>query len=310
MIPATFELVEVSPRDGLQNEPGIFSTDNKLELIRRALAAGIRRIEVASFVHPKVVPQMADAEAVCSRLPDSEACYVGLVLNVKGLERALATGRIDEVGAVAVASDGFGVRNQQQTVTQSIEVCQEVITDARAAGLRAQVTISVAFGCPFDGPVATQRVVEIARELAAAEPLELALADTIGVANPVQVQALFAEVRSVLPDQIQLRGHFHNTRNTGYANAAAALQEGVPVLDASIGGVGGCPFAPRATGNIASEDLLFMTDGMGCDSGVDLDQVINAAGWLGAALNRPVPGMLSRAGNYPESVEERLADRL
>ncbi len=296
-----FELVEVSPRDGLQNEAGVFSTANKLELIRRALNAGVGRIEVASFVHPKVVPQMADAEAVCEGLPQSDACYVGLVLNSRGLERAIATGRINEIGAVAVGSDGFGRKNQRQTVHQSIEVCQRVISDAVSAGLRAQVTIAVAFGCPFDGPVPASRILEIATELMAAGPAEIALADTIGVANPAQVASLFQALNERLPDHISSRAHFHNTRNTGYANAAAALMAGVPVLDASIGGIGGCPFAPRATGNIASEDLLYMCHGMGFDSGVDLDAMINASGWLGSTLNRPVPGMLSRAGNYPDA---------
>jgi len=297
----TFELVEVSPRDGLQNEPGVFSTANKLALIQRALDAGVGRIEVASFVHPKVVPQMADAEAVCEGLPQSQACYIGLVLNERGLERALATRRIQEVGAVAVGSSGFGTRNQHQTVSQSIEICQRVISAAKNAGLRAQATISVAFGCPFDGPIALSEIIQIARELVAVDPHEIALADTIGVANPDQVTRAFNALNEILPEHISSRAHFHNTRNTGYANAAAALAAGVSVLDASIGGIGGCPFAPRATGNIASEDLLFMTQGMGYDSGVDLDQMINAAGWLGATLNRPVPGMLSRAGNYPDA---------
>lgn len=294
------ELVEVSPRDGLQNEPGVFATDNKLELIRRALDAGIRRIEVASFVHPKLVPQMADAEAVCAGLPQrDDATYIGLVLNLRGYDRALATGRIDEVGAVAVATDGFGRQNQRQTVDQSVGVCQKIIERARSDGLSAQVTVSVAFGCPFDGPVDPDRVIDMVTELAAAQPREIALADTIGVATPKQVRELFEKLARKLPDGPPLRAHFHNTRNTGFANAYAALLAGVRILDASIGGIGGCPFAPRATGNIATEDLLYMLHGMDLDSGVRLDDVVRAAGWLGTELNRPVPGFLSRAGDFP-----------
>ncbi len=294
------EIVEVSPRDGLQNEPGLFSTENKLELIRRALRAGVRRIEVASFVHPKLVPQMADAEAVCAALPDpDDAVYVALVLNRKGLDRALATGRVHEIGCVAVASDGFGRENQRQSVAQSVAMCRALIGAAREAGLRAQVTVSVAFGCPFEGEIPRERLVEIATELAAAGPRELALADTIGVAVPAQVEATFGAVRAALGDSLPLRAHFHNTRNTGYANAYAALNAGVRILDSSIGGIGGCPFAPRATGNIATEDLLFMLQRMGWKTGVDLEETIRAAGWLGTALNRPVPGMLSRAGTFP-----------
>ncbi|MEM9533641.1 MAG: hydroxymethylglutaryl-CoA lyase [Pseudomonadota bacterium] len=298
---AAFELVEVSPRDGLQNEPGVFSTEDKLELINRAVQAGVRRIEVTSFVHPKVVPQMADAEAVCAALPENDAVtYIGLVLNRKGLTRALATGRIDEVGCVAVGSDGFGKANQHQTVDRSIDVCQQIISDARDAGVSVQATISVAFGCPFDGPVPTDRVLQIAQALAEARPREIALADTIGVANPAAVSELFERLRQELPDDLPLRAHFHNTRNTGYANAWAAISSGVRILDASIGGIGGCPFAPRATGNIASEDLLYLLHNAGYDSAVNLESMINAAGWLATALERPVPGMLSRAGNYPD----------
>ncbi len=293
------EIVEVSPRDGLQNEPGVVATENKLELIDRALRAGVRRIEVASFVHPKLVPQMADAEAVCAALPNGQqAVFVALVLNRKGLDRALATGRVSEIGCVAVASDRFGRENQRQSVDQSIEMCIQLIAAANSAGLRAQATISVAFGCPFEGEIPLDRVVEIAAELARAGAREIALADTIGVAVPTQVEESFAAVGDAIGD-VPLRAHFHNTRNTGFANAHAALNAGVRILDASIGGIGGCPFAPRATGNIATEDLLFMLERMGWETGLDLEETIRAAGWLGTVLNRPVPGMLSRAGTFP-----------
>jgi hydroxymethylglutaryl-CoA lyase len=293
-------IVEVSPRDGLQNEPVVMATEGKLELIRRAVSAGVRRIEVASFVHPKLMPQMADAEAVCEGLnPHPGVEYIGLILNRRGLKRALATNRLQEVGCVAVASDGFGVKNQGQTSDQSLAVCLELISEAKAAGLSAQVTISVAFGCPFDGLIDPQRVVDMAARLAEAGPREIALADTIGVAVPGQVSSLFQAVREAVGPEIPLRAHFHNTRNTGIANAYAALMAGITILDASIGGIGGCPFAPRATGNIATEDLLYMLDGMGFETGLDLEQIIRAAGWLGSELHRPVPGMLSRAGSFP-----------
>lgn len=296
----SIEIVEVSPRDGLQNEPGVFPTAAKLELIHRAIASGVRRIEVASFVHPKLVPQMADAEAVCEGLdvPDGVTC-IGLVLNHRGLERALKQASIHQIGCVAVASSGFGMENQRQDVEQSIRVSSELIRLARDAGRTAQVTISVAFGCPFDGEVRIAQVVEVARELASAGPCELALADTIGVAVPQQVTDTFCAVREAVGDELPLRGHFHNTRNTGIANAVAAAQAGASVLDASIGGIGGCPFAPRATGNIATEDLLYLLNRSGIETGLDINAIINTTGWLSAELMRPVPGMLSRAGLFP-----------
>ncbi len=294
------EIVEVSPRDGLQNEPGVFPTASKVELINRSISAGVRRIEVASFVHPKLVPQMADAEAVCEALtPNDDVTYTGLILNRRGLDRALQQPVLDEVGCVAVASSGFGRENQRQDVEQSIRVCSELIETARQEGLRAQVTISVAFGCPFDGEVSVDQVVAVATALAAANPHEIALADTIGVAVPSQVSETFAAVREAIGPDLPLRGHFHNTRNTGIANAVAAMQAGAVTLDASIGGIGGCPFAPRATGNIATEDLLYLLNRSGHDTGLDLDDVVNTAGWLATELHRPVPGMLSRAGVFP-----------
>ncbi len=296
----SLEIVEVSPRDGLQNEPGVFPTQAKLELIHRAIQSGIRRIEVASFVHPRLVPQMADAEAVCQGLnvPDHVTC-IGLVLNHRGLERALKQPVIDQIGCVAVASSGFGMENQRQDVEQSIRISTELIHLARDAGLTAQVTISVAFGCPFDGEVSIDQVVEVAQELAKAGPCELALADTIGVAVPQQVEDTFTAVREAVGDALPLRGHFHNTRNTGIANAVAATRSGTRTLDASIGGIGGCPFAPRATGNIATEDLLYLLSRSGIETGLDVEAIINTAGWLSAELMRPVPGMLSRAGLFP-----------
>ena len=293
-------LLEVSPRDGLQNEAGIMTTADKLALIADAIKAGAKRIEVSSFVHPKKVPQMADAEAVCAGLPDASGVrYTGLVLNRRGLERALATGRLHEVGMVVPASDSFGMRNQGMDVEAALAAAEDVIKAAREGGIGVQVTLAVAFGCPFEGEVPAERVLAMATRLAAAAPDEICLADTIGVAVPSQVLHLFPSIRAAIGSAIPLRAHFHNTRNTGFANALAALQVDVAVLDASIGGIGGCPFAPKATGNIASEDLIYMLDRMGVHTGVSLEGLIEASERLGQRLGRPVPGLLAKAGGFP-----------
>ncbi len=241
------EFVEVGPRDGLQNEALLVSTEHKVELIRRAIAAGVRRIEVTSFVNPSKVPQMADAEAVVAALgrPD-DVTRIGLVLNQRGAERALAAG-IDQIGAVAVASDAFGVRNQGQSSAESVAVASEIIAMAQAAGITAQVTIAVAFGCPFGGAIDSAHVAAMARELAKAGPVEIALADTIGVAVPSEVTALVTAVRTAIAP-LPVRVHFHNTRGTGIANVWAAVAAGASAVDGSIGGLGGCPFAPGAAG--------------------------------------------------------------
>lgn len=297
------EIVEVGPRDGLQNESEVPATAFKLAFIRRLAAAGVRRIEVASFVHPELVPQMADAEALVGQLTDlRDVTLVGLVLNRKGYERALATrqaGRgIDEVGCVAVTSDTFAQKNQGQTSAQSIAVSKEILRAAAADGLPAQVTISAAFGCPFEGEIPASRVVEIARELAEEGPREFALADTIGVGVPGQVRELFERVQDAVPG-IPLRGHFHNTRNTGIANAWAAVEAGATTLDSSVGGLGGCPFAPKATGNIATEDLVYLMERSGVRTGLDLDDLISTVAWLQDRLGRELPAMVSRAGGFP-----------
>ena len=293
-------LMEVSPRDGLQNEATEVSTEDKLTLVHRALDAGFKRIEVTSFVHPKRVPQMADAEAVCAGLPQrGDVTYTGLVLNRRGLDRAVATGQIDEVGMVVAASDTFGRENQGQDVDESVAVGQEVLADARAAGLGAQVTIAVAFGCPFEGEVDLDRLVDVAVRLSEAAPSEIALADTIGVGVPGQVDAAFRAVRDAIGPDIPLRAHFHDTRNTAIANAYAALDADVSVLDASIGGIGGCPFAPNATGNVATEDLIYMLDRMSIAHDADFDAVVDTAKWLEGVLHKPMPSSLSRAGGFP-----------
>ncbi len=293
------EIIEVGPRDGLQNQSAVLSTEDKLRMIGALCDAGAKRIEIASFVNPKRVPQMADAEAVLAgfrKRPD--VTTIGLVLNDAGLARALRTG-VDEIGVVAVASDTFGVRNQKQTAKESTEMAARVIKDARAAGRSAQATIAVSFGCPFEGEVPVSRVVDMAREIAAAGPLEIALADTIGVAVPGQVSQVLEAVRAAVPG-MPLRCHFHNTRNTGIANAWAAMQTGVTRLDSSVGGIGGCPFAPKATGNIATEDLNYMLMRSGYRSGYDQDALCALTPWLAEKLGlAELPAMVSRAGGFP-----------
>ena len=294
------ELFEVGPRDGLQMEPGVVPTADKVALIERLLAAGLRRIEVASFVDPRKVPQMADAEQLLASLRRPEGVYfAGLVLNRKGLDRALAAG-CNEIGMVVVASDTFNRRNQGVGTTQSVEAWSEIARAARAAGVRPQITIAAAFGCPFEGEVPPQRVLDIAQRVAEATPHEICFADTIGVGVPVQVTELLTRARALLPG-IALRCHFHNTRNTGIANAYAALEAGAATLDASIGGIGGCPFAPAATGNIATEDMLYMLQRSGIETGVSLDALIDTARWLQGRLGRAPPGMLMKAGTFPRS---------
>jgi hydroxymethylglutaryl-CoA lyase len=299
MKPTPIEIVEVGPRDGLQSESQVLPTDTKVEFIRRLVAAGLRRVEVASFVNPKRVPQMADAEAVLTALAPlaRDARFIGLVLNRKGFERAQAA-RCGEVGMAIAVSESFSQRNQGSSVDEGVDAWLDIARAARAAGIRAQVTISTAFGCPFEGEVPVDRVVRLAERVAAGQPDEIAVADTIGVAVPTQVSELIAALRSVLP-QVRLRAHFHNTRNTGLANAYAAVESGVAVLDASCGGIGGCPFAPAATGNIPTEDLIYMLHRMGVNTGVDLPALLDTSRWLQQALDHAVPGMLVKAGLFP-----------
>jgi hydroxymethylglutaryl-CoA lyase len=295
------EMVEVSPRDGLQNEPGLFPTIDKIELITRALVAGVKRIEVASFVHPGRVPQMADAEAVVAALPKRDAkdvTYIGLVLNKRGALRALET-QVHELGAVISASDGFGTRNQGRTSDETLEDAIEIIRLAKEHGRSAQATISVAFGCPFDGEIAPSRVADLARRVAAAGPREIAIADTIGVGVPNQVKAVMAAVKAAAPG-MPIRAHFHDTRNTAVANAWAAVEAGATTIDASIGGIGGCPFAPNATGNVATEDVQYMLQRSGVETGLSLDGLIDTAKWLGTKMGRTLPGLVSRAGGFPK----------
>jgi hydroxymethylglutaryl-CoA lyase len=292
-------IVEVSPRDGLQNEPVVLPTKAKVELIGRLVRAGARRIEAVSFAHPKLVPAMADAEAVMAAVPRGHGvAYAGLVLNRRGLDRATDAG-VDEVNVVVCVSDTFSRRNQNLATSEAMAMAAEVAATARARGRFATLTLATAFGCPFEGEVPAGRVVELARRGAAAGFDELCLADTIGVGTPTQVRELTAQVRDVVGDTARLRYHFHNTRNTGFANAYAAVLDGVTTLDASAGGIGGCPFAPNATGNIATDDLVYMLEGMGLDTGWDLEALLPTAEFLTGQLGHPVPALLPKAGPFP-----------
>jgi hydroxymethylglutaryl-CoA lyase len=300
------EIVEVGPRDGLQNDAALLSVDQKVEFIRRLAATGIARAEVASFVNPARVPQMAGAEQTLAGILDLDLRTIGLVLNSRGWARAAAT-KVEEVNLVVVSTDSFARANSGTDTEGTVRVAEEVAPLARAAGVRPTVTITTCFGCPFEGEVAIERIVGLAERCAAAGIDEISLADTIGVGVPAEVTRRVAAVRSAVGDAVALRAHFHNTRNTGYANAWAALEAGVVALDASVGGVGGCPFAPRATGNIATEDLVFMLERSGVRTGVDVDALIDVAGWLEAQLGRPVPSLLTKAGVFPPS---EIAGRL
>ena len=294
------EIVEVGPRDGLQSEPGVMPTEAKIEFIERLIDSGLRRLEVTSFVNPKKVPQMADAEQVLAGLRKrADVRYVGLVLNRKGFDRAVAAG-CNEIGMAVVASDTFNRRNQGVGTDESIAAWLEIAKEAHAVGVRPQVTVSAAFGCPFEGEISVQRVIEVARRVAEANPYEVAFADTIGVGVPSQVTEILGRAREALPG-VRLRGHFHNTRNTGLANAYAAVEAGVSALDSSAGGIGGCPFAPAATGNIPTEDLVYMLSRMGVQTGIDLPKLLATGEWLQGVLGRPVPGMLLKAGGFPKA---------
>lgn len=296
------QIVEVGARDGLQNEPEIIETADKVRLITRMMDAGIRRIEVASFVHPERVPQMADAEAVIAALPDrTDVSYIGLCLNKRGVMRAIAAGEgnkrgVDEAGCVLVASDTFGQKNQGQTMAQGIAENRDMVRLARENGLKAQVTISAAFGCPFEGHVPLETVVHLAREMTDAGAEEIALADTVGVAVPAQVTDLFGKVREAVGPDLPLRAHFHDTRGMGMANAWAACQAGVTTLDSSLGGLGGCPFAPNATGNIATEDLVYLMQTSGVETGLDLRRAIATNHWFTGVIGKDLPSVVAKAG--------------
>jgi (R)-citramalyl-CoA lyase len=289
------EIVDVGPRDGLQNEDETLAPNVRAELCEKLAAAGIPRVEAASFVNPKRVPQMAGAEEVMATIRRSpHTSYAGLVLNERGYERAIEAG-VDEVRYAFPVTETFAKRNQNTTVADATELAARLVERARLDGVRVSITLSAAFGDPFEGKVEPGHVLEVAGRVAASVPDEIVLADTIGVGVPSQVRNF---VEGVTTHGITVGCHFHNTRNTGIANAAAAIESGATVLDASVGGTGGCPFAPRATGNIATEDLVYLLHGMGYETGIDLDALIEVAAWLARQLDKELPGQLYKAGNF------------
>ncbi|WP_193612433.1 hydroxymethylglutaryl-CoA lyase [Nocardioides lijunqiniae] len=297
--PTRVEIVEMSPRDGLQNEATVLSTADKLELVERAVRAGARRIEVTSFVNPSRVPQMADADELMAALPRPDGVrYAGLVMNQRGLDRALAGG-VDEIDVVVVASDTFCRRNQGMSTAEACVTAASLVGQAREAGVFATVTVAASFGCPFEGEVPLARLREVVSRVVDTGPDELALADTIGVAVPRDLTERFALARQVAGADLPLRVHLHDTRHTGVANAVAAVAAGVTTLDASIGGAGGCPFAPNATGNVATEDLAYLFARSGIETGLDLATTVDTVTWLEDRLGKRLPGALLRAGGFP-----------
>ncbi len=295
-------ILEVGPRDGLQSEPEILPTEIKKEFITRTINAGIKNIEVTSFVHPKKVPQMADAEKLVESLPDrDDVTYIGLIMNQRGFERARDCG-IDEVGMVIVSTDTYNMKNQNVVTQQSIDNWLDIASLAKSAGIRTSVVIACSFGCPYEGEVDPEHIASIAEQILKGEPDVLGLADSVGVAVPNQIKTTFSLIKDLAPT-IPLRTHLHNTRNTGLANAAAAVEAGVSIIDASTGGIGGCPFAPKATGNIPTDDLLYMLDRSGIETGVNLKEIVKTTNWLENQLGRSVPAMVPKAGIFPENAE-------
>ena len=297
------QIVEVGPRDGLQNEKTVLEPAVRADFVQRLEAAGAKRIEAVSFVHPKSVPQMAGAEEVMAALPRTEGrSRIGLVLNGKGYDRALGTA-VDEVNVAMSATDGFGLKNQGLSVDQQVQMLSDIVAGRANAGgspgaaPKLSATLSCVWGCPFDGEVSVQQVSDLVSRIAALGVEEIALADTIGVGDPWSVTKKVEAARKAAPDAT-LRLHFHDTRITGLANAYAGVEAGVDVLDASVGGIGGCPFAPGATGNIATEDLVYMLERAGYSTGYDLDALIETARWIGAQIGKPNPSALSRAGGW------------
>jgi isopropylmalate/homocitrate/citramalate synthase len=298
LLPPRVTVFDVGPRDGLQNEPDVLAPAVRAELVDRLVGAGLRAVEIASFVDPRRVPQMAGAEEVVAAVERPEGVVMaGLALNERGYERLAASG-LDEARFAFGATESFNRRNQNASIEESLAAADRIIARARADGITATVNISVAFGCPFEGRVEEARVLGIAERVAESRPDMILLADTIGVAVPAQVRSLVSETAQL---GVPVGGHFHNTRSTGYANALAALDAGATVLDASVGGLGGCPFAPRATGNVATEDLVYLLHGEGIDTGIDLEKLIAVAEWLEKLLGRTLEGQVYRAGPSPAS---------
>lgn len=295
-VPDSPLIIDVSPRDGLQNDPVILEPGVRAELCRRLVATGIQRVEAVSFVHPRYVPAMAGAEEVVAALPDlRDEALVGLALNRRGFDRALSTG-LRRVNLSVAVTESFSQRNQGCAREEAMALIAELAPLAKADGIEVVVTLSVCFGCPFEGRVAPSQTLELADRVAAIGVDAVVLADTIGVAVPAAVRTL---ISGAVDRGVPVGGHFHDTRNTGIANCLAALEAGAVRLDASTGGVGGCPFAPGATGNVATEDLVYVLEESGVDTGIDLDALIDCARWLGGQLGHPIPSALARAGGFP-----------
>ncbi|MEO9175346.1 MAG: hydroxymethylglutaryl-CoA lyase [Gaiellales bacterium] len=289
-------ICDVGPRDGLQNQPLTLAPELRAELINRLAGAGVPRIEATSFVHPKYIPQMADAEQVVAGIERREGVvYAGLVVNERGYERLRDAG-LEEVHFAFPASEEFNRRNANTSLEESIAAGLRILALAKQDGIRATMTIGTAFGCPFEGAVDPGRVLELAERIVEGGACELGLADTVGVAVPRMVGALVGRACKL---GVPVGVHLHNTRNTGFANAYAALAAGATVFDASVGGIGGCPFAPRATGNIATEDLVYLLHGEGVETGIDLDALIEVAQWLEETLGRELEGHVYKAGTFP-----------
>jgi isopropylmalate/homocitrate/citramalate synthase len=289
-------ICDVGPRDGLQNEDKHLDPETRAELVNRLAAAGLPRIEAVSFVNPALVPQMSGAEEVVAGIHRREGVvYAGLVLNERGYDRLAETG-LDEVHFAFAATETFNRRNQNASPEESVAAAAGIVARAHTDGIRATVTIGVAFGCPFEGAVDPSDVLRFAEDVAGAGADEIVFADTIGVAVPRQVKQLVAAAVAMQMKPVGV--HLHNTRNTGFANAYAALEAGATVLDASVGGIGGCPFAPRATGNVSTEDLVYMLHGEGVGTGIDLDELVTVAEWLEGVLERELPGQVYRAGTF------------
>lgn len=295
---AEVDIVEVAPRDGLQNESTLLSTERKAELIARCVASGTRRIEVTGFARPDVVPALADADALVARLPAAPGVeYSALIVNERSYERAVAAG-ITAVNLVVLASDTFSLRNQRASTETMLGVAARIAERCAADQTRLTVTVGAAFGCPFEGEMPLDRLADVVRRVAALRPDEISLADTIGVGTPTDVEERFDMLARLAPEAVA-RSHFHDTRNTGIANAVAAYRAGVRVFDTSLAGAGGCPFAPAATGNVATEDLAYCLGRMGVRTGLDLDAVIDDAGWLSSLLASRGSSVM-RAGGFPE----------
>lgn len=286
-MPSTVTIVEVGPRDGLQNEPATISTADKVRFIDALSAAGHRVIEVTSFVSPRWVPQMADAAEVCAAITRRPGVrYAALVPNLPGLERAIAA-KVNDVAVFASASETFSMRNLNQSMDVALQRYTEVIGRALDAGMRVRGYVSCAFGCPFEGPVAPAAVLRVTRALLDAGVYEVAVSDTIGIGHPGQVRQLLGYLGRDVPfDRLAL--HFHDTRGTALANVLAGLEAGITTFDAAAGGLGGCPFAPGASGNLATEDLLYMLDGLGVHTGVSLAGVAAASSTLAVCLDHPL----------------------